>query len=119
MIIECPECGGKNQTNKPPEPGRRYRCGKCGAVITFPQTADNQDTLTEVPMERPQPEKQDAAAKVPKDNILPEKKILSKQQGKVTKARDSKVTKRISPSFMVIVAILVIVVIVVFYFMNC
>jgi DNA-directed RNA polymerase subunit RPC12/RpoP len=42
MIIECTECGTKNTTDKPLQPGRRYRCGKCGTLITFTQTADTQ-----------------------------------------------------------------------------
>ena len=40
MIIECPECGTKNQTSQPPQHGKTYRCGKCNAVLTFPQTPD-------------------------------------------------------------------------------
>jgi len=40
MIIECPECGAKNSTVQPPQPNKRYRCGKCGAVITSLQTTD-------------------------------------------------------------------------------
>lgn len=46
MIIECPECGEKNQTSQPPQPGKRYRCGKCGAVITFLQSTDTQSEAT-------------------------------------------------------------------------
>lgn len=46
MIIKCPECGKENVTDKPIQPDRRYRCGKCGAVITFLQTDDAQDELT-------------------------------------------------------------------------
>jgi len=49
MIIECPECGTKNSTLEPPKPGRKYRCGQCGAVITFLQAADAQDGTTYVP----------------------------------------------------------------------
>jgi len=49
MIIECPECGTKNSTLEPPKPGRRYRCGQCGAVITFLKSADAQDDTTHVP----------------------------------------------------------------------
>ena len=45
MIIECPECGTKNTTDKPLQPGKRYRCGKCGAVINLRQPIDNQDEL--------------------------------------------------------------------------
>ena len=56
MIIECPECGTKNSTDKPPQPGRRYRCGKCGALITFQQTADTQGIFTKVPPEKARPE---------------------------------------------------------------
>ncbi len=42
MIIECLECGEKNQAIQPPRPGKNYRCGKCGAAITFLQTVDTQ-----------------------------------------------------------------------------
>lgn len=56
MIIECPECGTKNTTDKPPQPGRRYRCGKCGALLTFQQTADTQGIFTKVPPEKARPE---------------------------------------------------------------
>jgi len=47
MIIECPECGTKNQTDKPPEPGKVHRCGNCKAVITFLQTDDAQSKTTD------------------------------------------------------------------------
>lgn len=47
MIIECPECGVKNSIEKPLQPGRRYRCGKCGASITFLQTVDTQGETSE------------------------------------------------------------------------
>jgi len=40
MIIECPECGAKNQTLQPPQDGKRYRCGKCGAEIILLQNTD-------------------------------------------------------------------------------
>jgi len=39
MIIECPLCGGRNQSAQPPQPGKRYRCGKCGAAFSY--QADN------------------------------------------------------------------------------
>ena len=29
MIVVCPECGATNRIPDPPEPGTRYRCGKC------------------------------------------------------------------------------------------
>jgi len=35
MIIECPDCGAKNSVDKSPEPGKRYRCWKCRAVISY------------------------------------------------------------------------------------
>ena len=60
MIIECPECGAKNSTDKPPQPGKKYRCGKCGATITFLQTTDTQDTLAEIPREKTQAEREEA-----------------------------------------------------------
>ena len=44
MIIKCLECGAENQALQTPQPGKRYRCGKCGAVITFMQTDDTQET---------------------------------------------------------------------------
>ena len=53
MIIECPECGMKNITDKPPQPGKRYRCGKCGAVITFLQAVNTQERLTQTIKEKP------------------------------------------------------------------
>ena len=52
MIIECPECGTNNQTAQTPNPDNKYRCGKCGASITFLQTIDIQDTLAEIPKEQ-------------------------------------------------------------------
>ncbi len=56
MIVECPECGTKNSTDKPLQLGRRYRCGKCGALLTFTQTADTQGIFTKVPPEKARPE---------------------------------------------------------------
>ncbi len=50
MIVECPECGTKNSTLKPPKRGRKYRCGQCKAVITLLQAADAQDGPTRVPL---------------------------------------------------------------------
>jgi len=64
MIIECPECGAKNSTDKPPQPGKKYRCGKCGASITFLQTTDTQAALAEAPKEKTQAEKQEEAKRV-------------------------------------------------------
>ncbi|MFC1862166.1 MJ0042-type zinc finger domain-containing protein [Chloroflexota bacterium] len=46
MIIECPKCGAKNTTDKSPQPGKEYRCGKCGASITFLQTIDTPSETT-------------------------------------------------------------------------
>ncbi len=68
MIIECPECGTKNSADKPPQLGRRYRCGKCGALITFTQTADTQRIFTKVPPEKARPEAKEEIKKeqVPK-----------------------------------------------------
>lgn len=34
MIVICPECGAKNRIPDPPEPGERYRCGKCKTRLT-------------------------------------------------------------------------------------
>ncbi|MFC2003627.1 hypothetical protein ACFLV4_06790, partial [Chloroflexota bacterium] len=47
MIIECPECGEKNSTIEPPQPGKNYRCGKCGSAITILQTVDATTQTTE------------------------------------------------------------------------
>lgn len=63
MIIECAECGTKNQIIQPPQAGKKYRCGKCGASITFLQTTDSQDALTEIPKEKTQAEKQEEVKK--------------------------------------------------------
>ena len=49
MIIECPECGTKNTTDKPIQSGKRYRCGKCGAAITILQTTDAQGETISTP----------------------------------------------------------------------
>ncbi len=49
MIIECPECRRKNSSLEPPKPGRKYRCGQCGAIITFLQAADAQGDTAHVP----------------------------------------------------------------------
>ncbi len=46
MIIECPECRTKNTTDKPLQPGKRYRCGKCGIALTLLQTDDTQSDMT-------------------------------------------------------------------------
>lgn len=45
MIIECTKCGEKFSLLSPPQPGKEYRCPNCGAVVTFLQTTDTQDTL--------------------------------------------------------------------------
>ena len=49
MIIECPECGTKNTTDKPIQPGKRYNCGKCGVAITILQIADPQSETISTP----------------------------------------------------------------------
>jgi len=49
MIIECPECGKENVTDKPIQPDKRYRCGKCGAVITFQQTINTPTQTVSIP----------------------------------------------------------------------
>ena len=48
MIIECPECGARNSTDKPLESGRRYRCGKCGALLVHTQTG----VFVKVPLDK-------------------------------------------------------------------
>ncbi len=63
MIIECPECGAKNQTTQPPQSSKTYRCGKCGASITHLETTDPQDNLREITKEKAQAEKQEEAKK--------------------------------------------------------
>lgn len=63
MIVRCPECGKENVTDKPLQLGKRYRCGKCGAVITFLQTDDAQDTLAEIPKEKTRPGEREEAKK--------------------------------------------------------
>lgn len=79
MIIECPECGAKNQTSQPPQHGKRYRCGKCGASITFLQTTDDVpsettsvpiiDRTSDVAKERTSSQGRSAA--IPKEGIAP------------------------------------------------
>ena len=54
MIIKCPEYGAENQTTQTPQPEKRYRCGKCGASITFTQTTDIPDIATKTLQEKPQ-----------------------------------------------------------------
>ena len=66
MIVKCPECGKENVTDKPLQPGKRYRCGKCGAVITFLQTSDAQNTLAEIPKEKTPDEKKEQDKKAKK-----------------------------------------------------
>jgi len=56
MIIECPKCGAKNQTTQPPQLGKKYRCGKCGAEITFLQSTDTQGSSIEVSQKMARPE---------------------------------------------------------------
>jgi len=46
MLFECPECGTKNTTDNPPQPNKTYRCGKCGAVITFLQASNAPSEVT-------------------------------------------------------------------------
>ena len=52
ITIRCPECGVKNQTDKTPQPEKRYSCGKCGAAITYQQITANQDILNETTVEK-------------------------------------------------------------------
>ncbi len=47
MIIECLECGEKNQTIQPTQSDKNYRCGKCGAAITILQTVDTPTETTD------------------------------------------------------------------------
>ena len=48
MIIECPECGAKNQTTQPPQLGKIYRCGKCHAEITLLKAVDTPIVKAEI-----------------------------------------------------------------------
>ena len=52
MIIECTDCGAENEVIRLPQPGKRYRCGKCGASITFAEAIDAQANLEEVPKKK-------------------------------------------------------------------
>ena len=52
MIIKCPECGIKNTTDKPLQPGKRYRCGKCGALITYLEAIEPQTEIGDKAIER-------------------------------------------------------------------
>jgi len=52
FTIKCPECNVENQLLQPPQPGKKYRCGKCGAVITIPQTAGVKGATAEVPEDK-------------------------------------------------------------------
>ena len=78
MLIECPECGAKNQSPQPPQAGKRYRCGKCGASITFLQTDDTPVETTSIPTRQrtggivtdTTPSKGHSSA-IPKDSIVP------------------------------------------------
>ena len=115
MIIECPECGIKNQTDKTPQSDKSYRCGKCGALITFQQITANQDTLTEAPKEKSLPEKPRTIAtdlKALKGKVQSAKRVLWK------KGNISTTGKGISRRFLVIMAILVVVVIIVYFYLN-
>ena len=53
MNIKCLECGKENIIDKPILPNKRYRCGKCGAVITMPipQVADSATIIPKVETE--------------------------------------------------------------------
>ena len=48
MIIECPECGAKNQITQTPQSGKRYRCGKCHAEITLVEAVDTPIVKAEI-----------------------------------------------------------------------
>ncbi len=48
MIIECPECGAKNQIPQTPQSGKRYRCGKCHAEITLLEAVDTPIVKAEI-----------------------------------------------------------------------
>ena len=39
MIVVCPKCGATNRIPDPPEPGKRYHCGKCRTRLTVPPKA--------------------------------------------------------------------------------
>lgn len=78
MIIECPKCGTKNQTDKTPQPGSVYRCGNCREVITFLKTVDVPSETTSVPAIDRTPDvvkertsSQGRSAVIPKEGIVP------------------------------------------------
>lgn len=63
MIVECPECGARNSIDKP-QPGKAYRCGKCEAKFTLPQTPLIPDTFAGSLKDRARREAHDRAKKV-------------------------------------------------------
>ena len=76
MVIECPECGAKNQITQPTQSGKRYRCGKCGEVITFLETIDVPSETTSVPIidrtsdvAKERTSSQGRSAAIPKESI--------------------------------------------------
>lgn len=42
MIIECRKCGAKSRLPDPPDPAKRYRCGKCKSILTLSTSEDTQ-----------------------------------------------------------------------------
>jgi len=115
MIIECPECGTKNQTDTTPQPDKRYRCGKCKSVITYQQIIAYQNTLTEAIEEKPLPERQKTIATPPKavsGNGQPAKRELGKKTSILTTG------KGISRRFLIIIAIMLVALILVYYYVN-
>ena len=105
MIVKCPECGKENITDKPIQPNKRYRCGKCGAVITFPQTAD---TLTEIPKEETVPKKQDTLVEVPKEKTRPSKREEAKKE-QVPKTRKG---------FLIVLGVVAVIAIIVYMYLS-
>lgn len=52
MNIKCPSCGVINLTDKPLQPDKRYRCGKCGALIPYLEAIESQTEIGDKATER-------------------------------------------------------------------
>jgi peptide deformylase len=47
--IVCPECGATNRIPDPPEPGKRYRCGKCRTELSIaPEAPAARDRTSDI-----------------------------------------------------------------------
>lgn len=105
ITIRCPECGVKNQTDKTPQPEKRYSCGKCGAAITYQQITANQDILNETTVEKQVSESLEPIATPPQamsnNRQVAEREVANKEKISTTK-------RGISKKFLVIALIIVI-----------